>query len=95
MDATAQLDTVLQLFERLGIEVRRERLGGSGGGLCKIRGHRVVFVDLDADLATRLDRCVEALASIPEAASLYIAPEMRERMDRLHGARADDAKSDA
>ena len=95
MDATAQLDTVLQLFEQLGIEVRRERLGGSGGGLCKIRGQRVVFVDLDADLATRLDRCVEALASLPEAASLYSAPEMRELMDRLHGSRADDAKSDA
>ena len=95
MDVTAQLDTVLQLFEQLGIEVRSERLGGSGGGLCNIRGKRVVFVDVDADAATRLDRCVEALASIPEAASLYITPEMRERIDRLHGARADDAKTDA
>ena len=95
MDATAQLDRVLQLFEQLGIEVRREQLGGSGGGLCKIRGQRVVFVDLDADSATRLDRCVEALASLPEAATLYIAPDMRERMDRLHEARADDAKSGA
>jgi hypothetical protein len=95
MDATAQLDTVLQLFEQLGIEVRRERLGGSGGGLCKIRGQRVVFVDLDADTATKLDCCIEALAGVPEAASVYMAPDMRERMDRSHGSRADDAKSDA
>lgn len=83
MDATAQLDTIVRLFEQLGVEVRQERLGGSGGGLCRIRGSRVVFVDLDADAATRLDRCVEALANIPEAAAVYISPELREWMDNL------------
>jgi hypothetical protein len=83
MDATAQLDTIVRLFEQLGVEIRQERLGGSGGGLCLIRGRRVVFVDLDADAATRLDRSIEALAAIPEAASVYISPELRERMDKL------------
>jgi len=83
MDATAQLDTIVRLFEQLGVEVRQERLGGSGGGLCRIRGKRVVFVDLDADAATRLDRCVEALATVPEAAAVYISPELREWMDNL------------
>lgn len=83
MDATAQLDTIVRLFEQLGVEIRQERLGGSGGGLCRIRGKRVVFVDLDADAATRLDRCVEALATVPEAAAVYISPELREWMDNL------------
>ena len=83
MDATAQLDTIVRLFEQLGVEVRQERLGGSGGGLCRIRGKQVVFVDLDADAATRLDRCVEALATVPEAAAVYISPELREWMDNL------------
>jgi len=83
MDATTQLDTILRLFEQLGVEVRQERLGGSGGGMCRIRGRRVVFVDLDADAATRIDRCVEALAAVPEAATIYIAPDLREQMDRI------------
>lgn len=85
MDATTQLDTIVRLFEQLGVEVRQERLGGNGGGLCRIRGRRVVFVDLDADAATRLDRCVEALAAVPKAAEVYISPELRERMDRFRG----------
>ena len=83
MDATAQLDTIVRLFEQLGVEVRKERLGGSGGGLCRIRGKRVVFVDLDADTATRLDQCVAALAAVPEAATVYISPELREWVDNL------------
>lgn len=83
MDATAQLDTIVRLFEQLGVEVRQERLGGSGGGLCRIRGRRVVFVDLDADAATRLDHCVAALATVPEAAAVYISPELREWVDKL------------
>lgn len=83
MDTTAQLDTIVRLFEQLGIEIRQERLGGSGGGLCRIRGRRVVFVDLDADAATRLDRCVGALATIPEAAEVYINPDLREWLDKV------------
>lgn len=91
MDATSQIDSIVHLIEQLGIEVRQERLGGSGGGLCRIRGQRVVFVDLDADAATRLDRCVEALAAVPEAAEVYINPDLRERMDRLRNLPAPDS----
>jgi len=90
LDATTHLDTIVRLFEQIGVEVRQERLGGSGGGLCRIRGRRVVFVDLDADAATRLDRCVEALAAVPEAVAVYINPELRERMDRLRGVSANE-----
>ena len=92
MDAIAQLDIIVRLFEQLGVEVRQERLGG-GGGLCRIRGRRVVFVDLDADAATRLDRCVGALATIPEAAAVYISPELREWMDRCRSAAANEPTS--
>ena len=94
MDETTQLDTIVRVFEQLGVEVRQERLGGSGGGLCRIRGKRVVFVDLDADAATRLDRGIEALATVPEAAAVYISPELRERMDRLRGVSANEPAGD-
>ena len=93
MDATAQLDTILRLFEQLGVEVRQEQLGGSGGGLCRIRGKRVVFVDLDADAATRLDRSIEALSAVPEAAAVYISPELREWMDRLRAGGSSEGNS--
>ncbi len=82
MDVSHQLQAVLDIYERLNIEIRQEHLGGSGGSLCGLRNRRVLFLDLDADLATRLDRCVAGLAELPEVASLYVPPEIRERMER-------------
>jgi hypothetical protein len=86
VEAITQLQTALDLFERIGIEVRLEHLGGAGGSLCSLRSHRVLFVDLDADLATRLDACVTSLGELPEVASLYVPPELRERIERAQQA---------
>ena len=82
MDATAQLQTVIDVLASLEIEVRREHLGGDSGGLCKLRGRRVVFVDLDADVATRLERCVEVLRGLPDLETVYLAPHLREMLDQ-------------
>ena len=81
MDAAGQLEAIVELFDRLGIEVRKEQLGGGGGSICRIRDRRVLFIDLDADVATRLDQSVEALSTLSEADTLYIAPELRERIE--------------
>jgi hypothetical protein len=85
MDPYAELDEIVEQLRRLGVEVRSERLGGDGGGACVIRGTPVVFVDSDADIATRITRCVEALAAQPSVDSLYLPPALRERVDRLRG----------
>ena len=78
MDTLAQLDRVVELFERLDIDVRREHLGGNGGGLCQVPGKRMVFSDLDADHVTQLAQSVRALASLPELATIHVAPSIRE-----------------
>ncbi len=85
MEPLAQLDHIIGLFGRLGINVRRERLGGGGGGLCRVHGQPVVFLDLDADVATRVDRCLAALAALPEAGSMYLTPVLREQLENLQG----------
>ena len=69
------------LFDRVGIDVREERLGGSGGGLCRLRGRQVMFLDLDTDTAERLERCIEGLAMLPTIDELYLAPELREKVE--------------
>ncbi len=88
MDPPSQLDAVLELLERVGIPWRKERLGGAGGGLCTLRGERIVFIDLDADLATQVDHCVRALAAMPEVDSMYVIPALRERIDQARNAEA-------
>ena len=82
MNEAGHLEVAVELLTRLGVAVRYEHLGGAGGGLCTIRGDRVAFVDLDADVATRLERSVAALASCPEVDSLYVPPLLREQIDR-------------
>ena len=85
-DPVSQLDTLLEILVRMGVDVRKERLAGSGGGLCTIRGRHVVFVDQDIDVATQLDHTLTALASLPDADTVYLIPELRERLDRLEAA---------
>ena len=83
MDATAQFEQLTEAIEKLGLDVRYENLGGQSTGLCRIRGQSVMFVDLDADVATRMDQCFRALASIPDVDSTYLPPAIRERLDHL------------
>ena len=59
-----------------------ERLGGEGGGLCTLRDKRVLFVDIDADVATRVERCLTALAEVPTVDSLYVMPALREQIEQ-------------
>ena len=82
MDLGTRLEALLDLAEKLGVDVRVEPMGGSGGGLCKLRGKSVLFVDLSADLATRYDRTLAALAPLPDLDEHFLLPEVRQDIDR-------------
>ena len=82
-DPDSHLNAVIDVFSRLEVSVRRERLGGGGGGLCTIRGKQVLFVDLDADVATRLDQSILALSTVPGLDAVYVVPAIRERIERI------------
>ncbi|HUU84509.1 MAG TPA: hypothetical protein VM243_13495 [Phycisphaerae bacterium] len=83
MDELAQLDKVVEIAEELGVEVRREAIDGESGGLCRIKGRHVLFIDTLADATTRLERCIEALARLPGIDDYYLRPDIRERIDRI------------
>ncbi len=85
MDVQARLDALLAAAEQLGIEIRRVPLGGEGGGLCSLRGQRVLFVDASADTATRYDKTVNAMARLPELQDQYLPPLVREDLERAAG----------
>ena len=86
-DAAEQLTMLLEMLGRMGIEVREVPLGGSGGGLCTIHGSETMYIDLDADVATQVDRCVDAVAHHPATEQLYLPPAIRERIDRAKSSR--------
>ena len=86
MDPLNRLETLLTLAEDIGIEIRRTPLGGEGGGLCTVRGRRVLFIDTAADIATQYEKTVAALAGLPEAQDRFFPPEIREDLDNAASA---------
>ncbi|HVP13712.1 MAG TPA: hypothetical protein VMV94_21230 [Phycisphaerae bacterium] len=82
MDLQSRFDALLSLAAEMGLTVRREPLGGEGGGYCMLRGQSVLFVDTMADLETRYERTLAALAPLPETDRRYLPPEVREDLER-------------
>ncbi|MHC4622852.1 MAG: hypothetical protein ACYS4W_03010 [Planctomycetota bacterium] len=72
------LEELLALLEAGGVTVRNEPLGGSGGGLCTVRGERIFFVDTQASPAEMGAMCAEAVAKVVDIERLYVRPEIRE-----------------
>ena len=82
MDLQARLDTLLAVAEEIGLDIRKEPLGGTGGGLCVLRGRRILFVDTAADLEERYDAVLAALAPLPALDQHFLPPEIRDDIDR-------------
>ena len=83
MDLQRRMIALLELADRLGVEVRRTPLGGEGGGICTLKGRKVLFVDSSADLATQCQRTLTDFAQLPEIDSTYVVPELREEIDAV------------
>jgi hypothetical protein len=60
-------------------------MGGEGGGMCRLKGKDVLFVDTSADLATRYDRTLAAMANLPELDNFFMVPELRRDIERQRG----------
>ena len=69
------------LAERLGVEIRHVRYEGEGG-LCVIRGKKVLVVNDKLDAPDRVAIMAKALAAAPGAEDLYVVPEVRALLDR-------------
>jgi hypothetical protein len=72
------LDELLALLESNGVAIRNEPLGGSGGGLCIIKGQRIFFVDTQAASAVSAAMCAEAVSKVVDVEQIYIKPQIRQ-----------------
>jgi hypothetical protein len=72
------LQELLVLVEANGIAIRNEPLGGSGGGLCTIKGERIFFVDTQAPSVTVAAMCAEAVMKVVDIEQIYIKPQVRQ-----------------
>jgi hypothetical protein len=72
------LEELLALLEANGVIIRNEPLGGSGGGLCTIKGQQIFFVDTEAPSAVSAAVCAEAVPKVTDIEKFYIRPEVRQ-----------------
>jgi len=75
------LEELLHLLEGNGVTVRNEPLGGSGGGLCTVKGQRIFFVDTQAPSAEIAVLCAEAVAKLLDLETVYVRPEVRQYIE--------------
>jgi hypothetical protein len=79
MHTVEVLEQALDLASRLGYSVRQEWLSGSGGGGCELKGRKLFFLDLDLAADEQLERLLETLRGEPDAATISMPHELRER----------------
>ncbi len=72
------LEELLALLEANSVTIRAEPLGGSGGGLCTVKGEPIFFVDTQAQSADVVAICAEAVSKVVDIEKLYIKPQVRQ-----------------
>ena len=78
MNSQRILEELLGLLESNGVIIRDEPLGGSGGGLCSLKGERIFFVDTQAPSEVTAALCAEAVSQVADIEQIYIKPEVRQ-----------------
>jgi len=86
MDNQAILEQLLALLQASGVAIRNEPLGGSGGGLCFLKGRPVFFVDTQATTADVAVLSAQALTKVADIESMFIKPQVRAFIEK-HGFR--------
>ena len=81
MNEQGILDELLALLEANGVTIRNEPLGGSGGGLCSIKGQHIFFVDTQASSAVSAAMCAEAVSKVVDVEQIYVKPQVRQFID--------------
>ncbi|MCD6097286.1 hypothetical protein J7K18_00190 [bacterium] len=70
-----------ELAAKLGIRVRYERLVGTPGGYCVVKGDSVIIIDKRANPATKIKILSMELAKL-DLSSVYIVPYVRELLEK-------------
>ncbi|MHC4131252.1 MAG: hypothetical protein ACYSSP_07125 [Planctomycetota bacterium] len=76
------LEELSALLEADGVVIRREELGGSGGGICTLKGQAVFFLDTQASSAETATLCADAVLKRIDIEKIFIKPEVREFIEK-------------
>lgn len=78
MNSEILLEELLGLLEANNVAIRRDALGGSGGGLCEIKGRRIFFLDTDSSKLEAASFAAQAVSKIVDIDDIYLRPAVRD-----------------
>ena len=78
METQTILEEMLELLSQNGVTIRTEAMGGSGGGLCKLKDKHIFYVDSDASAAQTAFLSAQAIGETVDIENLYLRPQVRE-----------------
>ena len=82
MDTIEITEELVALLEQNGVNIRREAMGGGGGGMCVIKEKRIFFVDTECPVAEMNAICSHAVNDLLDIESIYIRPQVREFLEK-------------
>lgn len=77
MEIAELLDDLLELVESKGVEIRKDSLGGSGGGYCLVRGKGIFYFDTDSGNYEAARQCAKAIEQLMDLDQVYLRPQVR------------------
>ncbi len=83
------MEELLTLLEANNVTIRSEPLGGSGGGLCTVKGQSIFFVDTQAPSADLAAVCADAVSKVVDVEKIYIRPEVRQFIENHTGSKTE------
>lgn len=87
MDQGAIIDQLEELAERFGIQIRYEPIGldeegiNLMGGLCKLRGEKLLIINSKASVRDKIQAFAQALSNF-DLDQIYIRPAIRGLIER-------------
>jgi len=78
MNEQTILEELLELLEAHRVKIRREPLGGRGGGLAMMKGENIFFVDTEAPSTEVATLCAAAVTKLVDIERIYLRPEIRQ-----------------
>jgi hypothetical protein len=76
-------EQLLGLLEEHGVQIRKDAMGGGGGGLCRLKDKDLMMIDCDSSSLETAAACARAVhAVIQDMDGIYLRPVIREFIDK-------------
>lgn len=83
MDYERLVSELLDILKKQNVDIRKEALGGNGGGFCRVRDKNIFYYDTQASSTELAHKLAEAVVAVCDTQIIYIKPYVREYLEQF------------